>query len=168
MFNPKQLLNDLCFESEKFEKIAQGYDDLENPYFFALLAKEAKEEGLDEEANALETFLKEFNKLETKVSREDIKEVYIKLKEGKENPKGTFDSQGRFCLRDCDLLPSAVLIYSCGRYYLRDCALVNIISQSTKSPYSQTNSGRTAPFVNALAEKYKCQNLEELEAVAFD
>lgn len=168
MFNAKQLLNDLCFNSEEFEKMAQSYKDLENPYFVALLAKEAKKEGLDEEANALETFLKEFNKLETKVSREDIKEVYIKLKEGKENPKGTFDSQGRFYLRDCDLLPSAVLICNLGRCYLRDCEIENIISQSTKSPYSQTNSGRTAAFVNALAAKYKCQNLQELEAVAFD
>lgn len=168
MFKAKQLLNDLCFNSEEFEKMAQSYKDLENPYFVALLAKEAKEEGLDEEADALDTFLKEFNKLETKVSREEIKEVYIKLKERKENPKGTFDSQGRFYLRDCELLSSAVLIYRFGRFYLRDCELVNVISPSVKYPYSEMNAGRTCPFVKALAHKYKCQNLEELEAVAFD
>jgi len=123
-------------------------NDLENPYFVALLAKEAKREGLDKESEVLETFLKEFKKLETKVSREEIKEVYIKLKERKENPKGTFDSQGRF--------------------YLRDSELVNVRSPSTKYPYSQMNAGRTAAFVKAIAEKYKCQTLEELESVAFD
>lgn len=148
MFNAKQLLNDLCFNSEEFEKMAQSYKDLENPYFFALLAKQAKEEGLDEESEALETFLKKFNKLETKVSKADIKEVYIKLKEREENPRGKFDKQGRF--------------------YLRDKDLVDVRAPSTAYPYSQMNAGRTATFVKALAHKYKCQNLQELEDVAFD
>lgn len=147
MFNSKSIVNDLCFESEDFEAIAVSYKDPNNPYIVGLIAKEAREAGLIKEADALEILLEEHHKLETAVSKEDIKQVFIALKERKENPRGTFDSQGRF--------------------YLRDRELVNVREPSAKYPYSEMNAGRTAVFVKALAEKYKCQNLEELEEVAF-
>ncbi|AKI27688.1 hypothetical protein [Moraxella phage Mcat17] len=76
------------------------------------------------------------------VSKDELKQVYVMLKERQLHPRGEFDKAGRF--------------------YLDDADLVDVRPPSTKYPYSQMSAGRTAKFVKAMAEKYKVQTIEEL------
>lgn len=79
------------------------------------------------------------------VSKDDLKAVYIMLKDRLLHPAGEFDKMGRF--------------------YLEDYELVDVRSPSSKYPFSQMNAGRTSKFVAAIADKYKVQNRDELIAL---
>lgn len=76
------------------------------------------------------------------LTNEELKEVYLMLKDRQIHPKGTFDKMGRF--------------------YLEDYDLVKVKAPSLKYPYTQMNAGRTAKFVKAIANKYNCQTKTEL------
>lgn len=93
----------------------------------------------------LQTLLDDHNAQTVNVSKDDLKDVYLLLKERKLHPVGEFDKRGRF--------------------YLEDDELVDVRSPSASYPYSQMHAGRTAKFVRAMAEKYKPQNLDELIAL---
>lgn len=93
----------------------------------------------------LQTLLNEHNAQAVGVSKDDLKEVYLLLKDRKLHPVGEFDSRGRF--------------------YLEDDELVDVRAPSASYPYSQMNAGRTSKFIKAMAEKYKPQNLDELIAL---
>jgi hypothetical protein len=95
--------------------------------------------GMDELRIKLEDF--NANK-QSALTKDDIKSVYVMLKNREIHPSGDFDKQGRF--------------------YLSDAELVDVRTPSTKYPYSQMNAGRGAKFVKAMADKYGCQNVGEL------
>ncbi|MDP8042512.1 hypothetical protein QJU11_09945 [Pasteurella atlantica] len=78
----------------------------------------------------------------TNLTLDDIKTVYYLLKQREIHPKGSFDDFGRF--------------------FLKDAELVNVRKPSRQYNLSQMNAGRTLKFVKATAEKYDCQNIEEL------
>lgn len=115
--------------------------DISNPT--AMLAYINNNQELD--LTALQAYYNEnYVEKEATVSREDIKAVFQMLKDRELHPVGTFDKAGRF--------------------YLRDSELVDVRSPSAKYPYSQMNAGRTAKFVKAIAEKYKCSDKAALIA----
>lgn len=93
----------------------------------------------------LQTLLDEHNAQTVNVSKDDLKEVYLMLKERKLHPVGEFDKRGRF--------------------YLEDDELVDVRPPSAAHPYSQMSAGRTSKFVKAMAEKYKVQSKDELLAL---
>jgi hypothetical protein len=149
-FNIKKLVDDLCFNDEDFEHESKSYDfsDVEEVETFVKRIESSDEKKIaDETLAALKEALAEHEKLEVKVTKEEMKEVYLALKDRLENPRGHFDSGGRF--------------------YVRDRELINVRSPSVAYPYSEMNAARTAKFVKQLAEKYKCQNITELKEVAF-
>ena len=113
---------------------------------FNIKSMEALIENDEDETNfsALKQWLENFKKREATVSKGDIKKVFVMLKDRKIHPIGTFDKAGRF--------------------YLEDAELVDVRTPSAQYPYSQMTAGRTAKFVKAIAEKYKCANFEELLA----
>lgn len=122
-----------------------------NPYMVELFidyckynyAQQLKEKAeAEEKLESLVQALNEFNTLQHNVTDKEIKEVCTLLKERKIHPKGEFDKRGRF--------------------YLDDVELVSVRSPSAKFPYSQMVAGRTRKFVNAMADKYKPQNKDEL------
>lgn len=142
----KVILENLCFNCEKFEEVFKGFEkNTSNPNRMKRLVKVCEEEGI--QCEELKQALIEHDEDECTLSKEEIKEVYIKLKDRIENPRGSFDNAGRF--------------------YIEDPELIDVRSPSAKYPYSQINAARTAKFVKALAEKYKCKTLEDLEIVAF-
>lgn len=144
MFNVKNILDSLCFDHPDFEKTISRYSAT-NPHHVSMLLKNEDLKDLD--LSALKAALVEHNAQAVAVSAEDIKSVYLALKNREHNPSGKFDKSGRFYITDYDLV---------------DCR-----EPSSKYPYSQMNAARSAKFVKALAEKYKCKNKQELESVAF-
>ena len=82
-----------------------------------------------------------------KVSKDEINEEYLKLKNRVKNPAGEFDSAGRF--------------------YAEYSHLMDVRSPSRSYPYPEMVAARTKKFVKALAENFKVQSLEELEKLAF-
>lgn len=74
--------------------------------------------------------------------QEIINNIYIKLKERKINPRGYFDKQGRFWLRNRDL--------------------VDVRRPSPAWPYSQMTAARTKKYVQKVCEKYNCDSEESL------
>lgn len=142
----KVILEDLCFESEAFEELFKSFKDCtKNPSRMRYLIDLCETDGI--KCTELKAALAEHYAQECTLSKEDIKSVYIKLKDREKNPRGQFDKAGLF--------------------YIEDGELLNVRSPSAQYPYSQMNAARTAKFVKALAEKYKCSTLEDLEAVAF-
>lgn len=95
----------------------------------------------------LEYILNEHRNEDKKLSDEDIKKVFLKLKNREADPAGSFDKAGIF--------------------YLTDYELVDVRAPSDSYPYSKMNAGRTAKFVKSLSDKYKCETLEDLEKVAY-
>ena len=79
---------------------------------------------------------------DTKITKKELRKVFLELKDRILHPKGTFDKAGRF--------------------YLYDVELVKARSPSVRFPYSQMLAGRTAKFVKAIAEKYNVQGIKEL------
>lgn len=94
---------------------------------------------------SLKQEIEDFKKIEVNLSKEDLKKVYIMLKERELHPKGSFDKAGRF--------------------YLDDSELVDVRPPSAAYPYSQMKAGRTSAFVKKMADKYKATNLNELIAL---
>lgn len=90
----------------------------------------------------LQSLLDEHNTQTVNVSKDDLKEVYLMLKDRKLHPVGEFDKRGRF--------------------YLEDDELVDVRPPSASYPYSQMSAGRTSKFVKAMAEKYKVQSKDEV------
>lgn len=125
-----------------------------NPYSVKGFIKTTKLK-YKEQVEANQTVIQNFEKIETVVSEheasktnittEELASVYEKLKNRELHPTGKFDSKGRF--------------------YLEDKELVDVKEPSSKHPFSQMNAGRTAKFVKAIAEKYRVQNLVELESL---
>jgi len=145
----KTIIEDLSFNNENFEEQINKLDIQEiayNPYKLELAIKNEDIIETRADLNALQAELDAHYAQETKVTQEEIKQVYLKLKNRDENPRGSFDKAGRSYVTDSDLL--------------------DVREPSAKYPYSQMNAARTAKFVKALAEKYRCQNMNELEQVA--
>lgn len=142
----KDILTELAVSKDNFENCLNSYYTFDalstNPAILAEFIEEC-----DYDVSALQVELDAHNASTASVSKGDIKQVYVALRDRDENPRGNFDKQGRF--------------------YVIDADLVDVRSPSFKYPYSQMNAARTAKFVKALAEKYKCQSIEELRAVAF-
>ena len=131
----KEIIEDIEFDNDfDFPK----YKDPENPYD----VKWFIENHDDLDTSKLQEALAEFEKLEPNVSQEEMKEVFLMLKNREIHPRGEFDKQGRF--------------------YLKDAELVDVRSPSVRYPYPQMNAGRTAKFVKDMAKKYKCQSKGEL------
>ena len=93
----------------------------------------------------LKKAVEEFKNQESTITKEEIKEVFVMLKNRELHPRGHFDKQGRF--------------------YIEDQELIDCRTPSVKYPYSQMNAGRTSKFVKAMAEKYKVNNKAELIAL---
>jgi hypothetical protein len=81
------------------------------------------------------------------LTKQDIDAVYTELKTRAKNPRGRFDSAGRFYVDDEDLL--------------------SVRTPSRAWPYAQMTAARTRKFVTALATKYACKTLQDLQKVAF-
>ena len=79
------------------------------------------------------------------MKNEEIKEVYIALRDRIKNPVGEFDKGGRFYAEYSDLM--------------------NVRTPSRSWPYSEMKAARTLKFVRALAET--CQNIDELKQKAW-
>lgn len=147
MFNIKTLIDDLTFNCSSFEELAKQLKPESNPRDARILADICADEELHSASDAIMNAIAEHNKKEIKVTSDEMKEVYLQLKDRHKNPRGSFDKAGRF--------------------YLIDIELVDVRNPSSKYPYTQMDAGRTAKFVKSLAEKYKCQSKDELEQVAF-
>lgn len=128
--------SDTRFDYENSEKVAMFIATVE--------LKEALSENADaqKELETLKKALAEYKKKTSTLSKEDLKKVYLMLKNREIHPKGEFDKMGRF--------------------YLNDSELVNVRSPSVKYPYTQMSAGRTSKFVKAIADKYACNTIEEL------
>ena len=144
MFNVKEIVDNMCFENETFEDIADGYD-CSNPRHIEIIIDKCEKENI--ECNALKQALQDHYNDKSNVSNEELKQVYEALKNREKNPRGSFDNAGRF--------------------YIIDQDLIDYKMPSAKYPYVQMKAARTAKFVKALAEKYKCKSLEALEKVAY-
>jgi len=150
MLNLNSLIEDIYFESSYIEEKCADFpqDWAQDPKYLEHLRWLCeREDELTHFAQQLRTELDAHYNKEVCVSKEDMKSVYRQLRDREQHPRGSFDKQGRF--------------------YLRDGELVNVRSPSVAYPYSQMQAGRTLKFVKALAEKYKCQTLFELQEVAF-
>ena len=141
MTNFKNVLADFEFNND----VSLDAYDLKNddPCFLSSVIADEDYEELDK--TELIEALKKHEAQDTKITKEELKKVFIELKDRILHPKGSFDKAGRF--------------------YLYDEELVNVRSPSTKYPYSQMTAGRTAKFVKAIAEKYKVQSIDELRAL---
>lgn len=73
---------------------------------------------------------------------EIIKEVYKKLQDREIHPGGSFDKQGR--------------------WYANNSDLINVRQPSVAWPYSQMIACRTLKYVKKVADKFNCENLEQL------
>ena len=71
-----------------------------------------------------------------------IESVYRKLQNREIHPSGQFDSGGRF--------------------YLDNADLVKVRTPSRAYPYSQMLAGRTKKYVKGVAEKFNCENEEDI------
>lgn len=145
-------ISTIGFELELSDKRVRF--NTENPHTVQRFIVKVQEEFADELATnldakqaveQLQTLLDEHNAQTVNVSKDDLKEVYLMLKERKLHPVGEFDKRGRF--------------------YLEDDELVDVRSPSAAYPYSQMSAGRTSKFVKAMAEKYKVQSKDELFAL---
>jgi hypothetical protein len=145
MYNAKDIIIELSFNDENFEQLQKDYD-YTNPTSMKILIKECEKQNINFEL--LKQSIIEHEQKITTITMDEIKSVFIKLKEREKNPRGKFDKSRRF--------------------YVKDYELLDVREPSEKYPHSQMNAARTAKFVKALAEKYKCQSLEELESVAYD
>lgn len=94
------------------------------------------------EAVKIIELLDKHSEVESTLTDDETKEVWRMLKDRHLNPKGEFDKQGRF--------------------YLKDSELVNVRTPSARYPYSQMTAGRSSKFVKAVAQKYNCKSKEEL------
>lgn len=147
----KKLIEDICFELsvedthscfdyENSTMIQAFIDICESEYSDRLT--ECKEAQLLIEK--LKSELLEFKKKTHSLTKNDLKSVYMMLKNRELNPRGCFDSRGRF--------------------YLDDDELVDVRPPSAKYPYTQMKAGRTSKFVEAIADKYACKTHDELVA----
>lgn len=140
------LINTIGFELDLTD--AQTKINLSNPAELNRFIAEHDNSGnpdAQEAINELKAVIAEHETKAIGVTKDELKQVYVMLKERKLHPRGEFDRAGRF--------------------YLDDADLVDVRPPSTKYPYSQMSAGRTAKFVKAMAEKYKVQNLEQLIAL---
>lgn len=146
----KSLIENLCFELsisdtdadfdyKNTHSIDAFVTTIENDYSDEL----EKNEDAKSDLILLKDTLAKHKEKKHSLKKEEIKEVYLLLKDRKLHPKGEFDKMGRF--------------------YLDDHELVSVRSPSTKYPYSQMKAGRTRKFVEAIADKYNCNNIEELK-----
>jgi len=81
------------------------------------------------------------------ISNEEFKAVFRKLKNREENPKGDFDNGGR--------------------WYSHYEDIIDVRPPSAKHPYSQMQHCRTLKFIKKLAVEKSCENIAELEKIAF-
>ncbi len=72
-----------------------------------------------------------------------IKQVYEMLKNREIHPSGEFDKGGRF--------------------YAKNEDLINVRTPSRNWPFSHMTACRTLKYVKAVAEKFNCQNIDELK-----
>lgn len=90
----------------------------------------------------IKQLIAEYEQQQHSLSRDELKQIYLWLKDRKLHPKGEFDRAKRF--------------------YLKDRELVDVRPPSAKHPFSQMQAGRTSKFVNAMADKYKPQTLQAM------
>jgi hypothetical protein len=149
MRNIKNIIESLSFENEDFEREALAYDEsiYTDPARLEQFINDEDVIATNTNLSKLKDELEEFYNQEPKITPEEMKAVYLALKNRDKNPRGTFDKKGIF--------------------YITDSELINVRSPSRRYPYSQMNAARTAKFVKALAKKYRVRSLRELEAVAF-
>ena len=152
MLNLKEVkvaITDISFELELADSDTDF--DQNNPYlvndFYELITQtraEAVEQNADlkEAVDRLKDLIDYHHSAQHNVTKDDLKAVYVMLKERQLHPKGWFDKQGRF--------------------YLNDSELVSVRDPSVKYPYTQMNAGRTSKFVKLMAEKYKPQSRNDL------
>jgi len=126
----------------EFQHDLEFTGDAKNPVHVSRWIEQVEEKNSNVDFSALKDALSELAQKEPTVSGEDMKEVFTMLKNRELHPAGKFDSQGRF--------------------YLRDNELVDVRTPSAKYPFSQMNAGRTAKFVKAIANKYKPDTKQEL------
>lgn len=145
-------INNIGFELELSDNYLSF--DQSNPAIVSRFIERIKDDYAEEirgnedvqtEIATLQTLLDEHHAQKAGVSKDDLKAVYVMLKDRQLHPRGEFDNAGRF--------------------WLEDSELVDVRQPSTKYPYSQMLAGRTSKFVKAMAEKYKPQNLDELIAL---
>lgn len=139
----KKEIENLCFKFDVADDIATL--DFENIVNIKLLLDKLRViySAREEDLQTLNQLLEEFSSQTHNLTDEELKAVYLKLKNRELHPRGSFDRAGRFWLDDSELV---------------DCRL-----PSSKYPYSQMSAGRTAKFVKKIADKYKCSSLAELE-----
>ena len=77
-----------------------------------------------------------------KVTAEEIKTVFKRLQSREINPAGKFDH--------------------CGRWYADNADLINVRSPSATWKYSQMIACRTLKYVKKVAEKFNCENVQQL------
>jgi len=142
MFDATTIIDDMCFDDERFEELENGFDlNPGDPRSVGEIIEECRK--LKIPCCALEKYLAEHEAKKVGVSDDDIKSVFLKLKHYKKEPRGRFDREGTFYPDSLELIEEkeGVRCY----YY----------------------AARTAKFVKLLAHKYRVQTVAELEYVAF-
>ncbi|MBN2865093.1 MAG: hypothetical protein JXK16_03730 [Thiotrichales bacterium] len=149
MKNIKNIIEQLSFENEDFEAEALNYDEslYTDPERLENFIQNRNVISTNADLSLLRNELNEFYAKESKITPDEIKTVYLALKNREKHPRGYFDKAGRF--------------------YVNDSDLIDVRAPSAKYPYSQMQAARTAKFVKALAHKYRVQSLSELKKVAF-
>ena len=148
--NIKDILENLAFDNEELEQELSGWSLsklINNPAVLERFINDDDVINSGADLSALNSALQQLDDRETTISKEDIKIVFLALKNRDENPRGTFDSRGR--------------------WYSDESELLDVRNPSASYPYSQMNACRTAKFVKALANKYRCQSLQDLQIVAY-
>lgn len=142
-------VNTIAFELELSDKATRF--NIGNPATVARFVAEIRETYADEIVENIDlkaaladidAELARLSASESAITKDDLKTVYVMLKDRQLHPAGEFDKAGRF--------------------YLEDAELVDVRAPSAKYPFSQMNAGRTSKFVKAMSEKYKPQTLDQL------
>lgn len=145
----KQYITDIAFEVSLSDEDVNAISP-HNPHQLSVFLEELGNEHQEEISNnvdlkvavdGLKHLLDEHNKEPMLLTKDELKEVYQKLKDRELHPKGKWDSRGCF--------------------WLEDAELVDVRKPSPRYPYSQMQAGRTSKFVKSMAEKYKPQSLQE-------
>lgn len=151
--NINTLLDSLFFIFEVDDETSMGLDK-ENPYVVRNFVNEIIDtrktfyNGLsdNEQKEVIETIevikelLAEHNSEKHILTDNELKQVYVWLKDRVLHPKGKFVN---------------------GRFYLKDEELVDVREPSRRFPYTQMVAGRSSKFVKAMAKKYKPTSLKE-------
>lgn len=132
----QQIVDDIEFENDILFPVSRSVN---NPIDLRWFIEQYPDIDMRELEDAV---IEKFDNNECTVTTDEMKEVYLMLKNRELHPCGEFDKAKRF--------------------YLRDSELVDVRTPSARYPFSQMVSGRTSKFVKDIAHKYKCKSKEEL------